>query len=90
MQLVVLNDGCPVCLAGPLGLMLAKGVLYVRCVECTTYWIKIPGAALGDPIEPDDETRAEMRPATLEDVRRFDKLADIGGRWSHSGGFTPI
>jgi hypothetical protein len=90
MQLVVLNDGCPVCLAGPLGLMLANGVLYVRCVECTSYWIKKPGVVLVDPVEVDDVTKSTMRPATLDEVRRLDESADVGGRWSHSDGFSPI
>jgi hypothetical protein len=90
MELIVLGDECPVCRSGPLGYIKCESGVYVRCVECSSYW-RIGGKILFDnPVDLSDGNKSNMRPASLEEIKCVDSGADLAGRWSHAGGFTSL
>lgn len=90
MDLIVRGDECPVCSSGPLGYVKCGEGLYIRCVECSTYWSMNKTIMFDNHVDVNEESKDQMRPATLDEIRVSDITADVAGRWSHANGFTSI
>ena len=90
ISILVTADECPVCDLGPIGYMVCKAGVYLRCVDCTSYWPVGVTPLYDNTLVLSDAEKEDMRPATIEEVKDAGPIAGPAGRWSHADGFTPL
>lgn len=90
MEIITISKECPVCGLGPVGYMTDGSDIYLRCVDCTSYW-RFPGEAKFDNnINLAEGVRGNLRPASVDQILALCDSADMASRWSHAGGHRKI
>ncbi len=90
MDLYVLDLECPVCRLGPLGVHMTRTGLYVRCVECASYWPIGTTPRYDNWMSLPDDDKTTMRPATLAEIEASGHRGLVNSTWSHPGGFRDL